>query len=103
MTIGGYPQDVPAAYLIKLLPDEAKSFKPFVDIAAQLGLDKKTMAGGSIVDDFNNDGYNDIVLSSWALSEPMRYYRNNANGTFTDVSDSSWLGYLTGGLHIDTN
>ena len=30
----------------------------------------------------------------------MRYYRNNANGTFTDISDSSGLGYLTGGLHI---
>jgi hypothetical protein len=30
----------------------------------------------------------------------MRYYRNNANGTFTDMSDSSGLGYLTGGLNI---
>jgi hypothetical protein len=65
------------------------------------GLNYKCIAGGAIVDDFNNDGYNDIVLSSWSLSEPMRYYRNNANGTFTDVSDSSWLGYLTGGLHIE--
>jgi hypothetical protein len=59
------------------------------------------MAGGCIIDDFNNDNYPDIVLSSWSLSEPMRYYRNNGNGTFTDVSDSSWLGYLTGGLHIE--
>ena len=100
MTIGGYPQDVPAAYLIKLLPDEAKNFKPFVDIAGQLGLDKKTMAGGSIVDDFNNDGYPDIVLSSWGLDEKMSFFKNNGNGTFTDVSVSSNVGQFTGGLQI---
>jgi tetratricopeptide (TPR) repeat protein len=100
MTIGGYPQDVPAAYLIKLLPDEAKSFKPVVDIAAQLGLDKKTMAGGSIVDDFNNDGYPDIVLSSWGLNEKMNFFKNNGNGTFTDVSVSSNVALFTGGLQI---
>ena len=100
MTIGGYPQDVPAAYLIKLLPDEAKSFKPFVDIAAQLGLDKKTMAGGCIVDDFNNDGYPDIVLSSWGLDEKMSFFKNNGDGTFSDVSVSSNLSQFTGGLNI---
>ena len=100
MTIGGYPQDVPAAYLIKQLPDETKGFKPFVDIAGQLGLDKKTMAGGSIVDDFNNDGYPDIVLSSWGLDEKMNFFKNNGNGSFTDVSVSSNVAQFTGGLQI---
>lgn len=100
MTIGGYPQDVPAEYLLKLLPDEAKNFKPFVDIAGHLGLDKKTMAGGSIVDDFNNDGYPDIVLSSWGLDEKMSFFKNNGDGTFSDVSVSSNLAQFTGGLHI---
>ena len=77
------------------------TIKAFTDVAANVGLNYKCQAGGTIVDDFNNDGYADIVLSSWSLSEPMRYYRNNGNGTFTDVSDSSGLGYLTGGLHIE--
>jgi hypothetical protein len=100
MTIGGYPQDVPAGYLLKLLPNEAKNFKPFVDIASYLGMDKKTMAGGSIVDDFNNDGYPDIVLSGWGLDEKMCFFKNNGDGTFKDVSVSSNLAQFTGGLHI---
>lgn len=101
MTTGGYPQDVPPQYLLNIQDDDsAHIVKPFRDVAANLGLNNKYIAGGSIIDDFNNDGYPDIVLSSWSLTEPMRYYRNNANGTFTDISDSSGLGSLTGGLHM---
>ncbi len=101
MTVGIYPQGVPAQYLLTIPNDDSThSVKPFVDVAANAGLNLRCMAGGSIVDDFNNDGYPDIVLSSWSLTEPMKYYRNNANGTFTDVSDSSFLGYLTGGLNM---
>ncbi len=101
MTTGGYPQQVPPQFLLKVENDDSlHTIKPFRDVAANVGLNYKCIAGGSIVDDFDNDGYPDIVLSSWSLSEPMRYYRNNANGTFTDISDSSGLGYLTGGLNI---
>jgi hypothetical protein len=101
MTTGGYPDEVPPQYLLKIRNDDSTHIvKPFRDVAANMGLNYKCIAGGSIIDDFNNDGYPDIVLSSWSLTEPMRYYRNNANGTFTDISDSSGLGYLTGGLNI---
>jgi hypothetical protein len=101
MTTGGYPEQVPPQFLLKIQDDDSLHLiKPFRDVAANMGLNYKCIAGGCIVDDFNNDNYPDIVLSSWSLSEPMRYYRNNANGTFTDISDSSGLGYLTGGLHI---
>jgi len=101
MTTGGYPQQVPPQFLLKIQDDDSMHLvKPFRDVAANMGLNYKCIAGGCIIDDFNNDNYPDIVLSSWSLSEPMRYYRNNANGTFTDISDSSGLEYLTGGLHI---
>ena len=101
MTIGGYPQEVPPALLLKVPDDDTMHIiKPFMDVAKNVGLNFKDMGGGSIVDDFNNDGYPDIVLSSWALTEHMHYCRNNGNGTFTDVSDSSGLGYLTGGLNM---
>jgi tetratricopeptide (TPR) repeat protein len=101
MTTGGYPDQVPPQFLLKIKDDDSNHLvKPFLNVAMNIGLNYKCIAGGSIVDDFNNDGYPDIVLSSWSLKEPMRYYRNNGNGTFTDVSDSSGLGYLTGGLNI---
>lgn len=101
MATGGYPQNVPPQFLLKVVDDDTMHIiKPFRDVAGNIGLNYKCQAGGGIVEDFNNDGYADIVLSSWSLSEPMRYYRNNENGTFTDVSDSSGLGYLTGGLNI---
>jgi len=101
MTIGGYPGQVPPSLLLKVAADDSlHTIKPFRDVAANVGLNIKDMGGGSIVDDFNNDNYPDIVLSSWALTEPMHYYRNNQDGTFTDISDSSGLGYLTGGLNM---
>ncbi len=101
MTTGGYPQQVPPQYILKVENDDSiHNVKPFIDVAANVGLNYKCQAGGNVVDDFNNDGYPDIVISSWSLTEPMRFYRNNGDGTFADVSDSSGLGYLTGGLNI---
>jgi len=101
MTAGRYPAEVPPQFLLKVRDDDSlHTVQPFRNVAMNAGLNYKCIAGGSIVDDFNNDGYLDIVLSSWSLTEPMRYYRNNGDGSFTDVSDSSGLGYLTGGLNI---
>lgn len=101
MTTGRYPQGVPAVYLIKGLDrDSSHLVKPFIDAAVNTGLNKRNMAGGSIADDFNNDGYLDLVISSWDLSSSMHYCINNANGSFTDVSAPSGLQEFTGGLNI---
>jgi hypothetical protein len=101
MTIGGYPDQVPASLLLKVADEDTmNTIKPFYRRSGQCWVEYKNQAGGSIIEDFNNDDYLDIVTSSWSLKEPMHYSRSNGNGTFTDVSDSSWLGYLTGGLNI---
>jgi tetratricopeptide (TPR) repeat protein len=64
MTLGEYPQGVPPQYLIpNLQGDTTVKVKPFQDIAGELKLDVKNMAGGSIVEDFDNDGYLDIMTS----------------------------------------
>jgi hypothetical protein len=88
--------------LIKGLDTDSSSFKvrPFVEMAVNSGLDINNMAGGSIVEDFNNDGNLDIITSSWSLTEGMHYCRNNGNGTFSDMSVTSGLQQLTGGLNI---
>jgi len=101
MAIGQYPEKVPAPYLIKVAEtDSDHAVKPFTDVATNIGLNVKNMAGGSIIDDFNNDGYPDIVTSSWGLQEGMHYFINNTDGTFSDASASSGLKDLTGGLNI---
>ena len=51
-------------------------------MAGPLNLDINNMAGGVIVDDFDNDGYLDIVTSSWDLDEGMHFFRNNKAGGF---------------------
>ncbi|WP_046368286.1 FG-GAP-like repeat-containing protein [Flavihumibacter petaseus] len=101
MTTGGWPGQVPPQFLLPVSNDDSTGVvKPFADIAANLGLNYKCMAGGCIVEDFDGDDYFDIVISSWDPSERMHYYRNNADGTFTERSDSSGLENLTGGLHM---
>ncbi len=102
MTMGTYPRLVPEQYLIPGLDEENNSglVKPFIDVAINMGLNTKNMAGGSIVDDFNNDGYLDLITSSMDLKENMHYCRNNSNGTFTDISGASGLQKFTGGLSM---
>ncbi len=101
MTTGGYPEMVPENFLIKGLDkDTTNLVKPFVDMAHNLSLGIENMAGGSIVDDFNNDGYLDLVTSSWGLQDGMHFCRNKGNGSFGDASVSSGLAALTGGLNI---
>jgi hypothetical protein len=101
MTIDGYPSKVPPQYLIAgLNTDTIAGVKPFVDAAIKTGLDVNTRAGGTIIEDFNNDGYLDVVTSSESLDESMHYFINNGNGTFSDASEFSGLHVLKGGLNI---
>lgn len=101
MTIGGYPRQVPTPFLIAGLDaDTSSAIQPFIDVAINTGLNTNNLAGGSIIDDFNNDNYLDLITSSWSLKEGMHYCRNNGTGSFTDLSDSSGLSAFTGGLNI---
>ena len=103
MTIGEYPAKVPPALLIPGLDTDTSAYKlkPFTDVSRDLKLNTfRSQAGGGIADDFNNDGYLDLVTSSWDLDESMHYFKNNADGTFTDVSKESGLDKIKGGLNI---
>jgi hypothetical protein len=101
MTLGQYPQQVPKELLIPGMEgDTTYKVKPFHDVAADLKLDIKNMAGGSIVEDFDNDGFLDILLSGWGTQESMHYFKNNGDGTFNDLSGKSGLNGITGGLNM---
>ena len=89
MTIGSYPDDVPSQYLIPPHAFESKEIIPrFNNIAPKLGLDVFDLSGGAIADDFDNDGYLDIVVSTWDVKGQMRYFRNN-RGCWGCMADST--------------
>ena len=99
-TLGGYPDKVPKAYLIPPAALQSKENSGrFVDIAPSLGLDTVGAAGGSIVDDFDNDGFLDIVETSFDPCQPMRAFRNNGDGTFSDIAARSHLVEQLGGIN----
>ncbi len=101
MTLGEYPKKLDRAMLIPGLDArDANPIKPFSDVAPSLGLATNNRSGGSVVDDFDNDGYLDVVTSAWALDDPMHYFHNNGDGTFTDLSAASGLQAITGGLNL---
>ena len=101
MTVGEYPGNVPKKWLIPGLDQGAAvQAKPFTDIAGDIKLDIKNRGGGTIVDDFDNDGFLDIVNSAWGLDDPLQFFRNNGDGTFTNASKSSGLAAFTGGINL---
>jgi tetratricopeptide (TPR) repeat protein len=102
MTLGGYPNEVPKELLIPNLNKNNSDYtiKPFVDVAANVGIKNRNMSGGVIVDDFNNDNYLDIVISDWSLDGAMHYYQNDKKGKFLDRSATSAIGLFKGGLNM---
>ena len=101
MTLGQYPLQVPEKFR---LPEQYFSndvdFPKFKDIGADLGVAENQKAGGTCVDDFNNDGYLDIIASSWGFDDQIKYFENDKNGGFIDKTMSAGLKGVTGGLNI---
>jgi len=101
MTLGEYPDQVPAQWLIA--PKHFASdydIKRFPDIAASVGLDLQGLAGGIVLEDLDNDGFLDLMISSWGVNDQIRLFHNNGDGTFTERTEEAGLLGLTGGLNI---
>ena len=101
MTLGKYPEEVPRPHLIPAATFESKeNVGPFVDVAPSVGLKVFSTAGGAIMEDFDNDGFLDIVVSGMEPAQPLRYFHNNGDGTFTDRSLAAGLADQLGGLNL---
>ncbi len=73
----------------------------FIDVAPRAGLNVVSMANGLVVDDFDNDGLLDVMISSYNLCEPLHYFHNNGDGTFTGSGRASWTRGPTGRAQHD--
>jgi hypothetical protein len=101
MAAGSYPAGVPAANRIP--PSafaSAESIGRFTDIAPELGLDSFSLAGGVIVDDFDNDGALDIMTSNFDSCGRLQLFRRGSDGRFRDEATAAGLGAELGGLNL---
>jgi hypothetical protein len=100
-TLGGYPSQVPAKYLVPMSGFESKqSVGLFKDVARAAGLDVFTGAGGVVVEDFDGDGLLDVVTSSMDMCEPLHFFHNNGDGAFSDRTAQAGLSGQLGGLNL---
>ena len=88
-SMGGYPDSVPAEHRMEMKAGYEPSRVQFENISKKIGMDKICAGRGTAVFDYNNDGLPDIVIS--AAHAGCTLYRNNGDGTFTDVSIGSGL------------
>lgn len=72
----------------------------FNEIAMDLGIENTGLAGGVCADDFDNDGYIDIISSGAHFLSGIKYYHNNGDGTFSDWTKKANLEGETEGLDI---
>ena len=102
MTLGKYPDGVPQKYLIP--PghfESAEKIGRFEDVAAGLGVDVFGQAGGVAMDDFDEDGFFDLVVSTLNPCESLRFLHNNGDGTFSDRTAAAGLSNQLGGLNLN--
>lgn len=101
MQAGDYPRE--PAPPIRLPPEALESESPFPrfrDIAAGLGLSVRSLSGGAVAEDFDGDGWLDLAVSDWDPSAELRYFRNEADGTFSERTAEAGLEGIYGGLNL---
>jgi tetratricopeptide (TPR) repeat protein len=100
-TLGEYPAGVPAKYLVPESSFNSKeSVGRFVDVAPAVGLNIFLAAGGVVVDDFENNGLLDVLVSSMYSCDSLHYFHNNGDGTFSDRTAQAGLSNQIGALQI---
>lgn len=102
MTLGEFPKYVPEKWKIpeaEFISDN--TFPRFNNIAGNLNVDIDNHAGGCCAEDFNNDGYLDLMLSGMGITDQLQFFINKGDGTFEERTEQPGLTGLVGGLNIN--
>ncbi|MCC9165474.1 CRTAC1 family protein [Pontibacter harenae] len=100
MTLGEYPNEVPQKWLIPIENKSAYPVARFEEIAGELGVDVNDISGGSIIEDFDNNGYLDIMASSYGLRDQIHFFHNNGDGSFSNHTERAGLKGITNSLNM---
>ena len=101
MLVGEYPSALHVSLRIPPTRFEAEAeAQRFSDIAADRGLATVSLSGGVVADDFDNDGWLDVVVSDWSPGGQLRYFRNRGGGFFAERTREARLTGLFGGLNL---
>jgi hypothetical protein len=78
----------------------------FTDVTSRAGVASSGWGQGACVGDFDNDGFDDLLITYYGRQNIL--YRNNGDGTFTDVTAAAGLArptrnWSTGCAFIDYN
>ncbi len=73
----------------------------FTDVTTTAGLQKFGLSLGIIATDFNNDGFKDLYVSN-DFNVPDYFYKNNGDGTFSEISKQSTRHTSMFGMGIDS-
>jgi hypothetical protein len=101
MTLGEHPDQVDPRFLVSLDHFRQSEFDigRFRDIGHAVGVDQFSQAGGAIMEDFNNDGLLDIVVTTSDPTGQMNLLINTGTGTFEDRTRAAGLTGQLGGLN----
>jgi len=101
MTLGEYPAQVNPRYVLDLSPltHETASIGRFRDLGAAVGVNQFSQAGGTILDDLDNDGSLDLATTSFDPQQSLTILLNTRAGRFEDRSEVAGVSDQLGGLN----
>lgn len=101
--LGRYPVGVPKRWLVPLQNFNSEyDVGLFPDVAGIAGIQAVELSGGAVIEDLDGDGLLDVMISSSGPLNPMHFFHNNGDGTFTDRTKEAGLADEVGGLNLVT-
>jgi hypothetical protein len=96
------PKAPPSRATLRLFRNQGRG--TFEDVTSKAGLNASMYAMGAAAADYDNDGRQDVIVTSVGQS---RLFRNTGDGRFADVTDRAGLGgrhaFSTSALWVDYN
>lgn len=101
MTLGQWPKALPQEHRIPAQHMRSpQDIGRFPDVATKVGLGITANAGGAVVDDFDGDGFLDVITSSQDPCTSLRFFRSTGRGRFEERTVQAGLDAQLGGLNL---